>query len=411
MAGELGSILVAGAGLAGVSTCQQLRHFGYPGRIVLLGDENRAPYDRPPLTKAVLAGKRDDTTLRTDLIGLDVDVRPGTTATNLRVSDRVVETTAGEIPFDGLVIATGARPVTLGGDGVQHTVRTLGDALRLRAALVPGARVALIGAGWIGAEVATAALALGCQVTCIEAAPTVLYTALGELGCRFEPWWGDVSLRLGVSVESIEPGAVRLVGGEIVEADVVVTGVGARANVEWLRSSGLSLDRGVVVDSQLRAAENIVAVGDVASWWSERYARRLRVEHWDHAAMSAVAAAASLLAVPGGPSRYDPVPYFWSDQFGHKIQCLGVHGPDSELVVRTRLETHEWGAGWFDGEGRLVAMLCVDQPRELVAARELLTVGARVDPVRFADGKIPLRETALTSDKTPVRSHDAARTP
>lgn len=389
------TVVVVGAGLAGAGTCEQLRRLGYGGRIVLIGQEDRAPYDRPPLTKAVLRGALDDTTLRIDLLELDVEFLRGVVATSLSLADRTVETSTGSVAFDSLVIATGARPVTLPGDGPQRTVRSMDDALALRALLRPGARVVIVGASWIGAEVATTALAMGCTVTCLEAAPTVAHAALGDLGRRLEPWWQGVTLRLGTQVEWIGTDGVQLTTGEIVPADVVVTGVGARANVEWLEGSGLVLDRGVVVDERLRAADGVVAVGDVATWWSERFQRRLRVEHWDHANASAETAAASVLGLPGDEGRYDPVPYFWSDQFGHKIQYVGAHEAHCSAVVRAAADGDKWSAGWFESDGRLVGFLAVGSPRELLAARELVTAGAVIDRERFVDATVPLRETIL----------------
>ncbi len=180
-------IVVVGAGLAGTNTCEQLRLQGFDGHITLLGAEREAPYDRPPLTKAVLSGDRECTTLEIDLAGLDVDHRPGTAATGLRLADRVVEGSAGELRFDGLVIVTGALPITLPGSPEQHTIRTIDDAHKLQAKLLPGAHVVVM-ASWIGAEVATAAMARGCRVTCIEAGPTVAHVALGSVGRRLEPW-------------------------------------------------------------------------------------------------------------------------------------------------------------------------------------------------------------------------------
>lgn len=389
------TVVVVGAGLAGAGTCEQLRRLGYGGRIVLIGQEDRAPYDRPPLTKAVLRGALDDTTLRIDLLELDVEFLRGAVATSLSLADHTVETSTGSVAFDSLVIATGTRPVTLPGDGPQHTVRSIEDALALRVLLRPGARVVIVGASWIGAEVATTALAMGCTVTCLEAAPTVAHAALGDLGRRLEPWWHEVNLRLEAQVAWIGADGVRLTTGEIVPADIVVTGVGARANVEWLDGSGLVLDRGVVVDERLRAADGVVAVGDVATWWSERFQRRLRVEHWDHAVASAETAAASVLGHSGDESRYDPVPYFWSDQFGHKIQYVGAHESHSSAVVRSGSVGDKWSAGWLEPDGRLVGFIAVDSPRELLAARELLTAGAVIDRERFADAKVPLRETVL----------------
>jgi NADPH-dependent 2,4-dienoyl-CoA reductase/sulfur reductase-like enzyme len=342
---RLNRIVVVGGGLAGAHTCEQLRRRGHEGELILLAAEPYAPYDRPPLSKEVLRGERDDTTLPIDLAGLGVHITTHTAATGLDLENHVVHTyttelvaglsaeSSGQIRFDGLVIATGASPITLPGPGKQFAVRTLDDACRLRERLTPGARVVVVGASWIGAEVATSALARGCSVTCVEADTAPVARTLGpEVGKRLIPWWDDVNLRLGSPVYRIEDGAVVLSDGTALAADVVVAGVGVRPDVAWLAGSGLELDRGVVVDEWLRAAPGVVAVGDVAAWWSRRYGARMRVEHWDDAVTGPAVAASSLLiaADPGectDAALHDPVPYFWSDQFGHKLQYVGHHDP------------------------------------------------------------------------------------
>lgn len=377
-------IVVVGAGLAAARACAALRRNGYEGELVLLGAELHAPYDRPPLSKAVLTGKRDSTALPFDTDALAVRLRTGTTATGLDPESRIVRTTAGDEPFDGLVIATGAAPVRLPGSGEQLVLRTVDDALRLRGRLLPGNRVVVIGAGWIGAEVATAALAAGCRVTCLEAGPAPLAQVLGEeLGRSLLPWWREVDLRTSCAVRDIAPGEVRLSDGSSVPADVVVTGVGVRPATEWLADSGLETGRGVHVDQHLRAsAPGVVAVGDVAARWSPRSGARLRVEHWDEAGTAPAVAAAALLAGRTGETAlpvHDPVPYFWSDQFGHKVQYVGHHSPTDRV---------EWepadGSGnpacarWFDSENRLTAWLGVDRMRESAKARA--AVGTKAAP-------------------------------
>ncbi|MCW2743445.1 MAG: oxidoreductase [Blastococcus sp.] len=401
-------IVVVGAGLAGTNTCEQLRLRGFDGKITLLGAESGAPYDRPPLTKAVLSGDRECTTLDIDLAALNVDHRPGTAATGLRLADLVVECSAGELPFDGLVIATGARPITLPGTSEQHTIRTIDDARRLRAKLLPGAHVVVIGGSWIGAEVATAAMARGCRVTCIEAGPTVAHVALGSVGRRLEPWWDGVDLRLDTMVERLDDREVHLVGGGSVPADVLVVGVGVRPDVAWLRNSGLEIDRGVVVDERLRAADGVVALGDASSWWSRRYGRRLNVEHWDNAVMSASVAAATLLSADDAPV-YDPIPYFWSDQFGHKIQYVGAHDHTARVVYRTAPDTDRWSAAWVDAYDRVVAMLVVDSPRDMVAARKLIAAESVVDLDRLADARLRLPDAAVGGAPDAVAGPTLAR--
>jgi 3-phenylpropionate/trans-cinnamate dioxygenase ferredoxin reductase subunit len=384
-------VVVVGAGLAGVRTVEALRGRGFTGRITLIGQERHRPYDRPPLSKAVLKGEADSSFVDTDLDGLGVEFWPGVGAKSLRAG--VVETTEGEVAYDGLVIATGADPIRLPGDGPQHVLRTIDDAHELRAMLVPGARVAIIGAGWIGAEVATAARRAGCAVTVVESAPAPLSTAVGaELGGRTLPWYDGIDLRLRTMVDSVDEGGVRLVGGEFVEAHVVVTGIGVRPAVEWLADADIDLHNGVVTDEHLRTSlPGVVAVGDCAAWWSRRWGTRLRVEHWDTALNAPEVAAATLL---GEEAVYDPVPYFWSEQFGHMLQYAGHHPAGDRLVYRGEPEG-KWSAVWLAGDGTLAAVLAVDRPRDLVQGRRLIDAGARLDAERLVDPQVSLRDCVV----------------
>ncbi|MEV1178367.1 FAD-dependent oxidoreductase [Nonomuraea sp. NPDC049784] len=384
-------VVVVGAGLAGVRTVEALRGRGFDGRVTLIGEERHRPYDRPPLSKAVLFGDADTSYVGTDLAAIDVDFRPGVSAKSLRAG--VVETTEGEVHYDGLVIATGAEPIRLPGDGPQHVLRTIDDAHELRAMLVPGARVAIIGAGWIGAEVATAARRAECAVTVIEAGAAPLATAVGaEIGARTQRWYDDIDLRLGTMVDSVDEGGVRLVGGEFVDAHVVVTGIGVRPAVEWLTGADIDLHNGVVVDEHLRASlPNTVAVGDCAAWWSRRWQTRLRVEHWDTALNAPEVAAASLL---GEDVAYDPVPYFWSEQFGHMVQYAGHHPAGERLVYRGDPEG-KWSAVWLTADDALAAVLAVDRPRDLVQGRRIIDAGHRLDVERLVDPDVPLRDCVV----------------
>ncbi|MDI2027729.1 FAD-dependent oxidoreductase [Saccharopolyspora sp. TS4A08] len=381
-------IVVAGGGLAAARVCERLRAKGHDGELLVLCAEPHPPYDRPPLTKAALLEERD-TTLRTDFELLEADLRLGVAATGLAPDRDVVRTAEGEIPFSTLVIATGSAPVPLPGTGPQHVVRTAQDAARLRAGLRPGAHVVLAGAGWIGGEVATAALHLGCRVTCVEPGPAPLAAALGaEVGALFLPWWSDVDLRLGVGVTEVTATGVRLGDGSHLPADVVVAGVGVRPQTDWLSGSGVEVDRGVVVDEHLRTTRpGVYAVGDVAARWSVRWNKRLRVEHWDDARTGPDVAAAVILGGDAGPDPlpvHDPVPYFWSDQFGHKIQYVGQHGAEDSVVVRGR-GSAKWGAAWLAPDGTLNAHLSVDQPKQMIHARAAIDAGAKPDPGSLAD--------------------------
>nr|MBO2474159.1 oxidoreductase [Actinomycetales bacterium] len=384
--------MVVGGGLAGVRSVEALRARGFAGRITLIGEERHRPYDRPPLSKAVLAGETDSTAVDSDLDALDVTVRLGTAAKGLR--DGVLETTEGEIEYDGLVIATGATPIRLRGEGRQYVLRTIDDARALRERLTPGTRVAVIGAGWIGAEVATAAARAGCAVTVIEAAEAPLAGALGpEVGAYTIPWYAEagVELRLGAPVGSVDPDGITLMSGTRVRADVVVTGIGVRPAVDWLKGSGVAVDNGVLVDEHLRSTlPNVVAVGDCANWWSRRYGRRMRVEHWDTAISAPDTAAATLL---GEDAVYDPVPYFWSEQFGRMVQFAGDRiGAERTLLRGDPRTGAKWAVCWLTAEDRLAAILTVDRPRDVVQGRRIAERGQRLDPRRLTDPSVPLRD-------------------
>ncbi|MCM3923954.1 FAD-dependent oxidoreductase [Frankia sp. AiPs1] len=402
-------IVIVGAGLAGGRAAVELRAQGFAGSIVLLGAEEHPPYDRPPLSKGVLSGRVEDTTLPFDLGGVEVQL--GRRATGLRPG--AVETDAGPVAYDGLVLATGAAPVTLPGDGPQRVLRTIDDARALRDVLKPGVRLVVVGAGWIGAEVATIAAKIGAEVTVIEAAASPLQVALGgEVGGQTIAWYAEagVDLRLGVSVREIGPQALVLGDGEVLPADHVVVGVGVRPDTGWLAGSGLVVDRGVVVDEHLTASWDagsdgppVVVVGDCAAWWSRRYDRRLRVEHWDCAQGSPAVAATTLL---GGEAVYDPVPYFWSEQFGRMVQVVGLAGAGDTRVWRgdpgavaapEAKRAPGWSVGWFAPDGRLSAIATVNRPMDAVAARRLIAADAVVDAERFTDLAIALKDLAPTA--------------
>ena len=385
-----GRIVIVGGGLAGLRTAEELRAREYAGAVTLVGAEARPPYDRPPLSKRLMAGEVADTTLRDDLAELGVRLRLGETATGL--DDGVLRTDRGEHEFDRLVLATGAEPVALPGPGPQRFLRTLDDALALRARLRPGLRLAIVGAGWIGAELATAAAAYGCRVTVVEAAAAPLAAVLGaEVGAQTAGWYeaAGVELRLRQPVESVQPGGLALAGGGWLAADEVVTAVGVRPAVGWLEGSGIALDNGVAADEHLRASvPGVFAVGDCMAFWSLRYRRRLRFEHWDVALRAPAVAAANLM---GAADAYDPVPYFWSEQFGRMMQYVGFHGGADRMVPRGDPAGPSWAACWLAGD-LLVALLAVDSPRDLAQGRRLIGAGAAVDAGRLSDPGIPVRD-------------------
>jgi len=391
---DSGRVVVAGAGLAGFRAAEVLRERGFAGPITLIGADPRPPYDRPPLSKKFLAEPDLDPSLKADFVALDVDFRPDEAATGL--GEKLV-TSRGAYPFDHLVLATGALPVALPGDGRQRFLRTYDDALALRDLLRPGPsprkalRLAIVGAGWIGAELATAAVAHGARVTVVEAGPAPLATAIGApVGAQTARWYAEagVDLRVATAVEAVRPGGLALADGGQVEADEVVSAVGVRPATAWLEGSGVRLENGVAVDAGLRTSRP----GVYAAFESRRFGRRLRMEHWDVALHQPEVVAANIL---GGDEAYDPVPYFWSEQFGRMVQYVGYHGDAESLLWRGDPAEPTWSACWLAG-GRLVATLTVDRPRDLLQARRLIAAAVPVDVSRLADPEIPVKTAAIT---------------
>jgi NADPH-dependent 2,4-dienoyl-CoA reductase/sulfur reductase-like enzyme len=400
-------VVIAGAGLAGLRTAEELRARGYPGAITMVGAESRPPYDRPPLTKKFMTGQLDDTTLAADPAALGLDLRLAEAATG--VDGGVLRTDRAEYPFDALVVVTGASPVGLPGGGGRQFLRTFDDACALRDALRPGTRLAVVGAGWIGAELATTARARGCHVTVVEAAASPLAGAIGgDVGSVTVPWYAGagVDLLLGQPVESVEHDGLVLPGGGWLPADLTVVAVGVLPQVGWLAGSQVKLDNGAAVDERLRtSAPGVYAAGDCAAFLSARYGRRLRVEHWDNALHAPRVVAASIL---GGDETYDPVPYFWSEQFGRMVQYAGHHSGADRLIWRGDPAGQTWAACWLAGPGpagpgaapgtgeRLVALLTVGRPRDLLQGRRAIAAGAPVDPARLADPDIPVRDAGAS---------------
>ncbi|MGW7448792.1 NAD(P)/FAD-dependent oxidoreductase [Kitasatospora sp. NPDC054795] len=385
-------VVVVGAGLAGAQCALKLRQGGRQGPIVLVGEEPHAPYDRPPLSKDVLLGKADSTALDIDYGQLGIELLTGRRATGL--TPGVLHTDGGDLPYGSLVIATGAVPRALPGAERAHLLHTLDDALALRALLRPGLRLVLVGAGWIGAEVSTAARAAGCEVTVVEAGPAPLPGALPtEVGSAMAAWYAGagVDLRCGVGVAAVEPGAVLLADGSHLPADEVVVGIGARPATGWLAGSGVELDAAgaVVVDGRLRTSvPGVFAAGDCVSYPSARAGARLAVQHWDHALQSGEAVAAAVLGADA--PAYDPVPYFWSEQFGRMVQYAGRHAGGDELLWRGSPRDGDWSVLWLR-DGVPSALLAVDRPRDLTQGRRLIERGTALDPARAGDPEVPLK--------------------
>ncbi|MDC2955050.1 FAD-dependent oxidoreductase [Streptomyces gilvifuscus] len=380
------TVAVVGASLAGLSAARSLRRQGYDGRLVVIGDETHRPYDRPPLSKEFLAGTLGEADLGLEAEGEDLAAEwlLGTRATGLDRTSRALRLADGrEVRADGVVIATGAAARTLPGSaglaGV-HTLRTLDDARALRDELARGGRLVVIGGGFVGAEVASTAYALGLDVTVVEAAPTPLAGPLGEtMGAVVSGLHADHGVRLlcGVGVKGLSGEerveAVLLEDGRSVPADIVVVGVGARPCVEWLEGSGIALDNGVKCGADGRTSlAGVVAVGDCANWYDPRAGAHRRVEHWTGARERPDAAVTALLAggavEPGVPRP----PYFWSDQYGVKIQFAGhAAGADSVTVEAGAVDDRDVLAV-YRRAGEPVAVLGMNQPRLFTRWRKQL---------------------------------------
>jgi NADPH-dependent 2,4-dienoyl-CoA reductase/sulfur reductase-like enzyme len=394
-AGQLRRIVVVGSSVAGVSAVEELRRLGFDGAVTVVGEESHHPYDRPPLTKAVLAGGDPaECALRSAEWPeeLGIDLRSGTRARRLDLVGRAVELSCGErVAYDGLVIATGSTPRGLPGptlDGM-FTLRTLDDALALRAELRPGARLVVVGGGFIGAEVAATARGLGVDVTIVEGDAAPLTRALGaEIGAVVADLHADegVALRCGVPVAGVEGDGrvkrVRLADGSAIAADVVVVGLGVRPATQWLEDSGLELRDGVVCDAFCRAsAPGVVAAGDVARWAHPRLGP-VRIEHWENAVAQGRAAVGALLGVEAEP--YAPVPYVWSDQYDNKIQVVGCRQQgDGMVVVDGSLRERRFLAVYVRGE-QVTGAITFNRRASAMRVRGLLRAGTTLTDVTAA---------------------------
>ncbi len=385
-------VVVVGASLAGLRAIEALRREGFTGRLSLVGAEAAEPYDRPPLSKAYLAGEVDRASLALRAQGyddLDVELRLGTPAHSLDVSGRTVGIGDATVAFDGLVIATGAHPRRLPDQpdlpGV-HTLRTTADADAIGAALGDDARLCVIGAGFIGAEVAATARGLGRDVTVLEALPQPMVRGvgpvIGEVLARLHRAHG-VDLRLGVGVDAIAGDAtverVHLVDGSVVESDAVLVAIGAVPTTDWLDGSGLEIDNGVVCDAALRAAPGIVAAGDVCRWPNQQFdGEVMRIEHWTNAAEQGTHAARSLLA-GDDPLPFRTVPFVWSDQYDVKIQSAGRFSGDDRMEVVSGSVEEDRFVAIFERSGRISGVLGFSQPRRVIQYRRMIAAGDSFD--------------------------------
>lgn len=386
------SVAVVGASLAGIRTVEALRRQGFAGRISVIGAEDEPPYDRPPLSKQFLVDDWDDQKLALCRNGLDelkVDWRLGMRAESLDSRTRTLHLADGSsIEADAIVIATGmqARRLPFGRDleGVLE-LRTLADARRLRAGLARAERAVIVGAGFIGMEVAASCRKKGLEVAVVEPleAPLVrgLGPVLGERVARRHREEGVV-FHLGTGVEGFEGdgtvSGVRLTTGETLPADLVVVGVGAAPATDWLDSSGLEIDNGVLCDATgATGREDVFAVGDCARWSNAHYADRPRFEHWTSAVEQSEIVAQSI--VKGKAPDFAPIPYVWSDQFDLRIAIAGELRPGDDMhICLGTLEENRFLA-LFGRDGKLVAAVGFKRPRQLNASRRMIAEGMTFD--------------------------------
>ncbi|GAA1200103.1 NAD(P)/FAD-dependent oxidoreductase [Pseudonocardia alaniniphila] len=390
-------MVIVGTSVAGVRTAQALRSIGYDGNVVLVGEENALPCDKPPLSKGLLTGAltTDDVRLLTEQRAAESDIQLllGRSAVRLDVAARKIELSDGtRLPFDDVVIATGARARSSpwGCPAGVHTLRTLDDAVALHAELCRGGPVAVIGAGFIGCEVAATARAAGVDEV------TMLDSAAGPLGRSLPPAIGDrfawlheehgVRTLFGVKVSAVDRVGdelvLRLGNGSTLQAATVVVGIGAVPNDDWLRDSELNVDDGVLCDQCGRAAPHVYAVGDVARWYRPRWGTSSRIEHWTNAVEQA-ACVAHNIAQPESPREHDPFEYVWSDQYDWKIQILGRTGADLGYTTFEHTGKPAAFAVLFrDSGGACVGVLTVNWPRALVTCRRALSRGATWQEVR-----------------------------
>jgi 3-phenylpropionate/trans-cinnamate dioxygenase ferredoxin reductase subunit len=396
------TLAIVGASLAGAKAAEAARAAGHAGRVVLIGDEPQPPYERPPLSKAVLRGEAEPESARVhpqDFYA-DHDIELVTERVAALDADaRTLELDGGtRLPFDTAVLATGAAPRRLDLAGADlagiHYLRTVDDATRLQAAIRAASRVAVIGAGWIGSEVAASARQMGADVVLIDPAPVPLHRVLGDrVGGVFAQLHADhgVALCLGTGVAELRGdtavGRVVLDDGSVEPTDLVVVGIGVTPRVDLARAAGLRVDNGIVADDHLETSvPGIYVAGDVANAWHPHFERHLRVEHWANALNQGAAAGRN---AAGGTDSYTSLPYFFSDQYDLGMEYVGHHGPGDELVVRGDLATREFVAFWLRS-GRVTAAMHVNVWDTVDDLTTLIQTGIPVDAARLADPHVPI---------------------
>ncbi|MET9090130.1 FAD-dependent oxidoreductase [Streptomyces sp. NPDC004237] len=408
------SVVVVGAGLGGLTVAEELRRLGFGGSVVLVGAEHEAPYDRPPLSKEVLKGTRSNPpSLREpdELDALGLDLRLGTVACGVDTAARRVRLRGGgELPYDVLVVATGARARgwdAAGGASNVWSLRTAQDAARIGAAVARGGSIGVLGAGFIGCEVAASAREAGCEVTLVEVQSAPLAHALGpeagaEIARRHRA--AGVDVRCGVTIVDADLAGdvltgVRLSDGTGVTLDGLVVGLGVVPDTGWLEGSGIAVDNGVVCDASGRTSqEGVYAVGDVARWVNARTGRHRRIEHWTTTIEQAAIVASD---ITGQERRVlDEVPYFWSDQYGTKIQCVGEPDAGADITVRMTGADGDRPLYLYSQAGALTGVLGFGLARVVMRLRALVAERAALgDALDLVDELYP-RASALTNSPT-----------
>ncbi len=391
------TVIVVGAGLAGHSAAEALRREGFSGRIVIFGEEPQRPYDRPPLSKEFLKGEwgegrlyyRPESAYREQLIELHLNTR----VEGLDTEKQLVFAANGPVHYDHLVLALGGSPRRLTIPGADlpgiHYLRTLHDSLEISKLIRPDARVVVVGAGFIGCEVAAALRSRNVEVTILEPLPLPLGQAFGgEIG----KFYAAEHRAHGVNLQ-LEEGIREFVGRDRVEAVIstkghiyectgVVVGIGITPRTELVEKTPIAVDNGIIVDEYCRTSvPNIYAVGDVANWWHPGLERRLRIEHWDHACNQAVTAARNILS---RNELYRPVPYVWSDQYDLHLQVYGLvpKGEATQIVMRGSYQERSFTI-FYLLDRRLVASVSVNRPRDARASLKLIETGVHVNPAGF----------------------------
>jgi 3-phenylpropionate/trans-cinnamate dioxygenase ferredoxin reductase component len=397
------TLAIVGASLAGAKAAEAAREAGYDGRVVLVGDEATAPYERPPLSKAVLRGEAEPASTRVHPDGFyddhDIELVTDRVVGIDSSSRRLALPDGGTLAFDAAILATGAEPRRLAVPGAEldgvHYLRSLADSNRLRAAIHAASRVAVIGAGWIGSEVAASARQMGADVVLVAPTPVPLGHVLGDdIGEVFGRLHADngVRLRLGVGVGELRGSVgveeVLLTDGTTEAADLVVVGIGVTPRTDLAGAGcGLAVDNGIVVDQHLETnVAAVYAAGDVANAWHPRYRRHVRVEHWANALHQGTTAGRN---VAGRREVYERLPYFFSDQYDLGMEYVGLSGPDDELVVRGDLDAREFVAFWHR-DGVVSAAMNVNVWDVVEDLKAIITADRPVDPDRLADPKVEI---------------------